>query len=185
MSQEAISILKKRLANGEINLEQYNQLLATISKPSVESIDVGSFFESLDDLQVFTKGLISNGKKYLYSDIYSVHCSSHDARMNGISFARNSYFLIKFNNDDYIEFDESGRFFKGGRHKKINQISQYIKNQTKEIRYEKFTKELTSAKRILIGFTEDRNQVFLTRNGDLECPNKNLKFNIKNFFIII
>jgi hypothetical protein len=180
MTQEAISILKKRLANGEISLDQYEKLLTTIANPIAVSIDVGSVIDTLDDLQICTKGLARHGKKYLYGDIFSVHCFSHDGRMNGISFVRNSHLAIIFKNNDSFDFDEDGRFFKGNRHKKIIQIGQFLKDKTREIRQENFTNELITSGSISIGITDDRHEVFLSRNGDIECPSKNIKLHIKD-----
>lgn len=119
-----IETLKKRLASGEISIEQYRCILAEISGQTCyeQSIDpslkdhAGALILEFEDLKVCEHSIVYKNTVHPLSDVTSVRGGQSRGSFNFVPTQNSSSIRIQFLSGEVISFSEDRLLFGGKRH---------------------------------------------------------------------
>lgn len=183
MSDQAIDILKKRLASGEVTLEEYKTILKELegvknnndqqvktSRQLVATID--------EDFKLFNDAIVYKGSTFLLSDVTAIKNYSSKNTLNFVTMDRLSCLTITFKNSKEICITEDRAWFGKKRHDEILVASQRIKKLTFNHRVTNFADKLLENNKIKL--SEDylkkdpSKDVFLFRDGTIRTPHRSI-----------
>ena len=141
MDDNLIDILKKRLAVGEISIDEYRQLMSEVCNSSFESkaqenpdlsgsLDTGSFIDGIDNFQLYKNVIVYQDKTYKLTNVSRVYGEQSSSSVNFFPTSRRSSFGVSFTFGESINISEDKTMFAGSRHDKIGRIYSALRSLT-------------------------------------------------------
>lgn len=126
--------LDLRLAKGELDARQYQDLLKTLGD-RVEAIPVakiqsGDLLAEIDDLQIFSTHVQVASRRKTFDEVRRVGGGSNTFSINLVPATKNTWISIAFTNGDSYYMDEDRTLFGRDRHKKIAQCVSVLRQIT-------------------------------------------------------
>ncbi|MGE0469586.1 MAG: hypothetical protein AB7L09_12480 [Nitrospira sp.] len=145
-----IEILKKRLASGELSIEQYRCLLAEISgqTPHEQSIDprakdrTGALILEFEDLKICKNAIVYRNAVHPLSDVTSVRGGQSRSSFNFVPTQNSSSIGIQFASGEAISISEDRLLFGGKRHEAIGRLFSTMRDITFKQRLVNLTRRL-------------------------------------------
>lgn len=131
MSDDPVQILMKRLAAGDISIDEYRILLPLLKasptdqpQPFLSSdLDpLGQKLAQVDDIELYEACLLVAGRQYLLSNVKSVRGARSSSSVNFIPIDRLTTLNVWFTNNENVSVEETRLMFGGSRHKAILQM---------------------------------------------------------------
>ncbi len=129
MSEDPELVLKRRLAEGAISIDQYRELIAEI-RPSVpnatkafgtSTAPLGRKLAECDDLVVYETGLVFRGRQHPVDSVTSVRGGQSSSSINFVPTEKSTSLSIALVDGDTISLQEQRILFGGSRHKALLQ----------------------------------------------------------------
>lgn len=155
MSQASKDILKTRLASGEISIEEYRQLLATLSDESEPRIkernsdqggsglQEGRPLAEFEDLKIFENCVFYKNRKHALPDVTSVRGSQSSRSFNFVPTEKSSCIFMAFVSGETVNISEDRILFGGKRHEAIGRMLAILRQATFNHRLINLIKKLT------------------------------------------
>lgn len=178
--EDPINILNVRLANGEIDEEEYEKLLNILQPKNRKNLnEYGRLLFEFDDVKIYENGIKHGNFFHKISEIKSVDGHNSQMSVNYLPMEKSSSVTIWFKSGEKISFNESRVYLGGARHKLIRQLHAVVKQITFKERVNKFFERLMKDGRIVIHkpFYKKGEIIYLTKDGYIETETK--KINIK------
>lgn len=154
MSQAAKNILKTRLASGQISIEEYRQLWATLSDESEpqtrecnsdqrgRELQEGRLLAEFEDLKVFQNCVSYKEWRHALRDVTSVRGGQSSRSFNFVPTEKSSCIVIAFVSGETVNISEDRILFGGKRHEAIVRILTLLRQITFNHRLTNLTKKL-------------------------------------------
>ena len=145
-----IEILKKRLASGELSIEQYRCLLVEISGQTShgQSIDsgakdhTGALIFEFEDVKVCEHAIVYKDAVHSLSDVISVRGGQSRSSFNFVPTQNSSSIGIQFLSGEVISISEERLLFGGKRHEAIGRLFSTVQQITFKQRLGNLTRRL-------------------------------------------
>jgi hypothetical protein len=188
-TESARSILDRRLALGEISIDEYQQMLRAMTahdgsapSPHRESIDAvasakskedarAAPLASVDDLSVFSDSIVVRGESIPFASIARVYGGADQFTYNFIPMTKSSSLYIWTVDDREFAYTEDRTYLGNSRHKQIRATCGVLRQLTLQHRIGNLASRLRQHGRLVLGFChdDDAKPVTLTSNGRLEA----------------
>lgn len=167
-----VGILRRRLAAGEISLEQYREILREL-EPSAVSNDrknaadsLGSPVVAVDDVNFYPEVITKDDKVRLLADVVSVAGGSEKDSVNFVRTGNSSWLTIGFSCGYELKFTEDRLYFGEARHKNIGLALAHVRKATFQRRLNNLATQLAQRRRLEV--YKGYQSVYLTYDGILE-----------------
>ena len=181
------SILKTRLASGEIDADEYRALLALLREDNPSNRDLavglsapsGRMLVEVDDIHLYEVSIAIAGQVFPITDVTSVSGKSSSHSINFIPIDKTSYVGFTLASGKFFSLSEDKVLFAPARHKAIRILHATLKQLTFTSRLTRVATLLRQQRRLNIfyPFFGGGEPVFLTVDGHIETPTR--KINLK------
>jgi hypothetical protein len=188
------SILKERLAKGDISVDEYRNLLSIIYEDNAEEskselidqpnqLKTNRLIYEFEDIQIFEDKIIFKNKEFSIKDIVTVFGKFSDSYFNFVPMSRSSLFAVGFLSGEPINLYEHRDFLGWKRHKAIRHIYDILRKITFNQRLTNLAKKLKQQGEVQLTKTwvfegkEHGQTVILMKDGNIIVNNK--RVNIK------
>jgi hypothetical protein len=173
---EAKDILDRRLAAGEISVEEYSSRLAALEgssssrqPPQVPPAPPPKVLASFDDLVITERGLFISGKLIPLERIAKVNGSASQMSINFIPMMKDSSLHIELTDGTTFSYSEDSAYFSPIRHKQIRTAYAILRSATSQKRLDNLAAKVRRDGRVLLGLVDfdEKKPVYLTVRGEL------------------
>jgi hypothetical protein len=181
---DSIDILKKRLASGEIGVEEYERIISvlrdtntsgTVRKPVPTSPE--KLIAQCDEFSLYATCVQIGDERRDLVDVSAVTNSSSEGSINFVPYKRESWCCVTFKDGRNVELIEtSTSFFKKAHHARIRQFGTAIQQATSQSRFDDLC-QLLRSKRIIQLATGDKAEpeIWLTADGMLQTSKRKFR----------
>lgn len=182
--RDPLSILKTRLVSGEIDADEYRQLLGLISEADPSKADAVArtiksnekLLAEVDSIRLYESNIVIEGKSIPITEVVSVSGMSSSQSVNFIPMDKRSYVGLTLASGKFISLSEDRTLFAPARHTAIRTLHAVLKQITFQSRLTRITTLLKQQGRIEIfhPFSGQGEPIFLTLSGEIETASRKI-----------
>ncbi len=182
--RDPVTILKARLASGEIDADEYRQLLELLQDAEPSKAEMGSnprvphgrLLVEVDNIQLFERTIVIEGEVTPITEVVSVSGMSSSQSINFIPMDKRSYVGFTLASGKFFSLSEDRTLFAPARHNAIRLLHSALKQLTFHSRLTRIATLLRQEGRLEIfhPYSEKAEAIFLTNTGQIETASKTI-----------
>ena len=182
--RDPVSILKTRLASGEIDADEYRQLLELLRDSGPTKAEVvpnppvsnGKLLIEVDNIRLFEKMIVIDGHATPITEVVSVSGMSSSQSINFIPMDKRSYVWFTLASGKVFSLSEDKTLFAPARHRAIRILYSTLKQLTFHGRLNRIATLLRQQGRLEIfhPYSGKDEAIFLTATGQIETASRTI-----------
>lgn len=179
-----LSILKTRLASGEIDADEYRQLLGLLidAEPAKANVVTNTSLSServlieVDNIRLYEKCIVIEGQLIPITEVVSVSGMSSSQSVNFIPMDKRSYVGFTLASGKFYSLSEDRTLFAPARHQAIRTFHAILKQVTFQSRLTRIATLLRQQGRIELfhPFAGNDESIYLTVTGKIESDTREI-----------